>query len=453
MAIVINENDGFIQHVATGGETSFTFDYPIFDETHIKVLKTDGSTGAITTLTITTDYTVPAGSVDNQSGGQIDLTAGSFPSGATATDKFTLLLNPPFARTTDFNQAGDFLAATLNEELDLLAQQFQRLNRDATKAVLLPQDSTLTSVEIDEPTGNGGKLVAVNSGGTALEYVTVASVSGTLDTTITAAAAGDILMHNGSSWIDATTLTGDYTFSGDNTFSKAIALTETTAPTTAASEGAIYTKDTSGQPELFFREESSGDEVQITSAGSLNVTAGGLVLLGTATASSSTSIDIGSGLDIDVAIDNTYDRYLITYDEIVPGTDAVAFYLRLGNGGAFDSGASDYGWIGINMTGSTTVNGAYDAADAQIPLFVANAVGGAAGESASGHAWIHAPSDTATNTLVTYEATFISNAGVMSMGRGHGSRLEAAAHDRARLLMSTGNIASGEVKLYGVLKS
>lgn len=47
-------------------------------------------------------------------------------------------------------------------------------------------------------------------------------------------------------------------------------LTETTAPTTAASEGALYTKDTSGQPELFFREESSGDEVQITSDGVIN---------------------------------------------------------------------------------------------------------------------------------------------------------------------------------------
>jgi len=45
---------------------------------------------------------------------------------------------------------------------------------------------------------------------------------------------------------------------------------ETTAPTTAASEGALYTKDTGGQPELFYREESDGTEVQITSGGALN---------------------------------------------------------------------------------------------------------------------------------------------------------------------------------------
>lgn len=47
---------------------------------------------------------------------------------------------------------------------------------------------------------------------------------------------------------------------------------EGTAPSTNLGQGALYTKDTSGQPELFFREESDGDEVQITSAGSIGGT-------------------------------------------------------------------------------------------------------------------------------------------------------------------------------------
>ena len=50
-----------------------------------------------------------------------------------------------------------------------------------------------------------------------------------------------------------------------------LSLPETTAPTVAASEGALYTKDTGGQPELFFREESDGDEVQLTSGGALKI--------------------------------------------------------------------------------------------------------------------------------------------------------------------------------------
>lgn len=55
-----------------------------------------------------------------------------------------------------------------------------------------------------------------------------------------------------------------------------VLLNETTAPTTAAGQGALYTKDTAGQPELFYREESSGDEVQITTAGAVKFTTGSL---------------------------------------------------------------------------------------------------------------------------------------------------------------------------------
>lgn len=40
-------------------------------------------------------------------------------------------------------------------------------------------------------------------------------------------------------------------------------------PTPGASEASLYTKDHGGQPELFFREESSGDIIQITEAGFL----------------------------------------------------------------------------------------------------------------------------------------------------------------------------------------
>ncbi len=71
---------------------------------------------------------------------------------------------------------------------------------------------------------------------------------------------------------------------GGTTPSKATVTTahlpEQSAPSTAASEMALYTKDTSGQPELFAREESSGDEIQITGGGTLasaSIPAGGVV--------------------------------------------------------------------------------------------------------------------------------------------------------------------------------
>ena len=76
----------------------------------------------------------------------------------------------------------------------------------------------------------------------------------------------------------AVAITGAIVATGANTFvgtvdvsgvasALSLHMTETTAPSTAASDGAVYTKDTGGQPELFFREESDGTEVQLTESG------------------------------------------------------------------------------------------------------------------------------------------------------------------------------------------
>lgn len=56
-------------------------------------------------------------------------------------------------------------------------------------------------------------------------------------------------------------------------------LPEITAPTTAANQGALYTKNDGTQTELYFREESNGDEVQITDGGFVKTHVG--VLAGT----------------------------------------------------------------------------------------------------------------------------------------------------------------------------
>lgn len=42
--------------------------------------------------------------------------------------------------------------------------------------------------------------------------------------------------------------------------------TQSSAPTTGAAEGGLYAKDVSGTPELFYRKESDGSELQLTTA-------------------------------------------------------------------------------------------------------------------------------------------------------------------------------------------
>lgn len=164
----ILENDGRLQITASGGQTSLAFDFPIYDESHIRIIRT--RSGTDTTLVLTTDYTVPSGSVGVEAGGVVTLN-----SGATAGDIYTLLLAVPYARTSDFIVAGDFRAETLNLELDLLTQQNQQIVRDQSYALRLPDSTTLTGVILPAP--EASKLIGWDSGATGLSNYALADLS------------------------------------------------------------------------------------------------------------------------------------------------------------------------------------------------------------------------------------------------------------------------------------
>lgn len=58
-----------------------------------------------------------------------------------------------------------------------------------------------------------------------------------------------------------------------NGYANPLVLTEqSSAPSTAANSGAVYTKDSGTQTELYYREESNGDEVQLTTNGKVKTT-------------------------------------------------------------------------------------------------------------------------------------------------------------------------------------
>ena len=126
--IVINDSDRRIQFTATGGQTVFPYDFPIFDEAHLVVTRLRA--GTLTTFTLTTDYTVSG--VGVEAGGNVTLV-----SGATAGDVITIYGDTPVERTTDFNDAGDFFAATLNREFDLQTQMIQQVERDLGRGLRL----------------------------------------------------------------------------------------------------------------------------------------------------------------------------------------------------------------------------------------------------------------------------------------------------------------------------
>ena len=133
--IKIFKNKAYTQVSATGGERELDFGFPLFSSAHIKVeeVQTDGT---VKELVLETDYTVQG--VGQQTGGTITLTTASYPNGAIQGYTYNLIQNVPEERTSDFQQSGDFLADTLNTELDLMTQQIQQLRRDVDQAVDVP---------------------------------------------------------------------------------------------------------------------------------------------------------------------------------------------------------------------------------------------------------------------------------------------------------------------------
>ena len=174
----------------------------------------------------------------------------------------------------------------------------------------------------------------------------------------------------------------------------------------------------------------------------------GLDLLLSASASASATVDFTS------KIDTAYEDYLITFSNVVPSVDA-SFWFRVSQAAAFRSGVSDYAWANVGIEASTGVTrDDNDGADSEVTLSGAHNVGAAANEGISGYLWMFSPANTTRWKRFLF-ATIYEGAGADMEFKTGGGRfdLNTAALDGARFLFSTGNIASGEFKLYGVRKS
>lgn len=169
----------------------------------------------------------------------------------------------------------------------------------------------------------------------------------------------------------------------------------------------------------------------------------GLVLISRQAASASATIDFTSG------IGPGFTSYELHIDHVKLATDAQSLYLLTSSdgGSSYDTGAADYGYLHTINT-AATISGGTTTSTTQIQLNPST-LGNDTNEFCSLRIEIIKPSAT------DYTSMFLKGYGLDSAGAflswdGFGRRNSAADVDAIRITTSSGNITSGDFKLYGV---
>lgn len=175
----------------------------------------------------------------------------------------------------------------------------------------------------------------------------------------------------------------------------------------------------------------------------------GLVLITATTASAVAAVDFTTG------INSTYSEYEVHFINVVPATNNTALWVRTSTdaGATFADTAGDYLWTIARASGTAmaVTNGSTTATS--VALTAASVSSTAATGGVSGVIKLFSPSNATANKTLGWSAflpgTTASNVEAIS---GTGVRLATADIDAIRFMFSSGNITSGEFRLYGVRK-
>lgn len=174
---------------------------------------------------------------------------------------------------------------------------------------------------------------------------------------------------------------------------------------------------------------------------------GAPVLISSQTAVSAATVDFTSG------IDSSFKTYLVEWDGVKSSTNGNGLQLRVSqDGGAtWKSGASDYAYsFAYFSSGATTITVQSSTATSSLNCAVA-AIGSGINTSGAGSVKIFNPSDSAKFFMVETSSNVTNSATSVWRSTGTGNYTTAGAVNGIRFLMQSGNIVSGNFRLYGLM--
>jgi hypothetical protein len=173
----------------------------------------------------------------------------------------------------------------------------------------------------------------------------------------------------------------------------------------------------------------------------------GLVLLQTQTASSSASLSFTS------SISSTYDNYLVEFINVLPATDGATLFLRMStDGGSTYVSTSSYSYLAYRFDSGSAGAGGSTSATA-IVFAETNGIGSSSAFGLVGSATMFNPGSSSLHKPVSGEVYFRSAAGTRIKHTMAGAFESNTAVNAFQFLMSSGNIASGTIRVYGLAKT
>lgn len=135
--MTISTTTNFNSYTGNGGTSIYAFTFPVFNPGDIVVAVEDPN-GALSTLVLTTDYTIQGlvsggglsatGTITLVSAGQAWLTGGNLTTGYILTISRIV----PLKQQTSLRNQGDFFPEVIENELDNLVMQIQQLQQQIT---------------------------------------------------------------------------------------------------------------------------------------------------------------------------------------------------------------------------------------------------------------------------------------------------------------------------------
>ena len=175
--------------------------------------------------------------------------------------------------------------------------------------------------------------------------------------------------------------------------------------------------------------------------------AGSLILLDSVTASSDATVTLGT-----TNWDNSYDVYMVVFDDVTPATDDVKLTMRFNKtaDNSVDSSSNyDYGEKLIKTYNAFENNSGTNGTKFTL---MGQELGTGTGETANGVMYLFNFNNASEYSSYTVEMTCLDDSAHLHGTQGGGVLTVDQATNGVTFLMGSGNIASGQFRLYGLNK-